>query len=87
MVFTAGNSTTDWHSLEIGLAAAEWFILIIYVVLKAAHFMKQMTHVQSPKKIFMDVRHVYRLDKMVKDAIQDKRSLSRTFIRVCEMKL
>ncbi|XP_014768063.1 uncharacterized protein LOC106867650 [Octopus bimaculoides] len=70
MRFTAGNFTTDWHRLEIGVAAGctisvTWFILVMELILKAVDFSVQITHVQSPKKAFMDDVTLLATDKQV----------------------
>ena len=58
MRFTTPNFTTDWHALEVGIAAGctisvIWFILIMEMVLQDTGFGKDHTKVQSPIKAFM----------------------------------
>lgn len=56
--FTAGEFTSGWQRLEIGIGAGctvsvTWFILIVEMIFKAVDFSKQITHVQPPKKAFV----------------------------------
>ena len=59
MRFTTTNFTTDWHALEVGIAAGctisvIWFILVMEMILQASGFDKDHTKVRSPIKAFMD---------------------------------
>ena len=59
MRFTTDKFTTDWHSLEAGIAAGctisvIWFILVMEMILKSADFTEEMALISSPKKAFMD---------------------------------
>ena len=57
MRFSTEDFTTEWHRLEIGIAAGctisvIWFILVMELILRAASFSE--TEVRAPKKAFMD---------------------------------
>ena len=59
MRFTTENFTTDWHGLEIGIAAGcaisiIWFILVMEMILRSADYSEETAKVKSPKKAFMD---------------------------------
>ena len=59
MRFTTSNFTTEWHPLEVGIAAGYtisviWFILVMEMILQATGFGKDHTNVRSPIKAFMD---------------------------------
>ena len=59
MRFTTENFTTDWHGLEIGIAAGctisvIWFILVMEMILRSADCSEETAKVKSPKKAFMD---------------------------------
>ena len=59
MRFTTENFTTEWHRLEIGIAAGctisvIWFILVMEMLLRAADCTEEEAKVRAPKKAFMD---------------------------------
>ena len=59
MHFSTEDFTTEWHRLEIGIAAgctisAIWFILVTEMLLRAAGCYEERVKVRSPKKAFMD---------------------------------
>ena len=59
MRFTTENFTTDWHRLEIGIAAGctisvIWFILVMEMILRSVDCSEDTARVKSPKKAFMD---------------------------------
>ena len=59
MRFSTGTFTTDWHRLEIGIAAGctisvIWFILVMEMLLRSADCTEEKAMVKAPKKAFMD---------------------------------
>ncbi|XP_012941474.1 uncharacterized protein LOC106012602 [Aplysia californica] len=59
MRFSTANFTTEWHRLEIGIAAGcsvsvIWFILVMEMLLRSAECWEEEAKVRSPKKAFMD---------------------------------
>lgn len=59
MRFSTEDFTTEWHQLEIGIAAGctisvIWFILVMEMLLRAADCSEENVKVRSPKKAFMD---------------------------------
>ncbi|XP_035826308.1 uncharacterized protein LOC106012167 [Aplysia californica] len=59
MRFSTANFTTEWHRLEIGIAAGcsisvIWFILVMEMLLRSAECCEEEAKVRSPKKAFMD---------------------------------
>ena len=59
MRFTTKNFTTDWHRLEVGIAAGctisvIWFVLVMEMLLRSADLSEDKAMVNSPKKAFMD---------------------------------
>ena len=59
MRFSTEDFTTDWHRLEIGIAAGctisvIWFILVMEMLLRSADCSEEEAKVRSPKKAFMD---------------------------------
>ena len=59
MRFTTSNFTTDWHSLEVGIAAGctisvIWFILVMEIILLSTRFGEDRANVRSLIKAFMD---------------------------------
>ena len=59
MRFTTDSFTTEWHNLEIGIAAGctistIWFILVMEMLLRSADCSEETAKVKSPKKAFMD---------------------------------
>ena len=59
MRFTTENFTSEWHRLEIGIAAGctisvIWFILVMEMLLRSADCSEEKAMVKAPKKAFMD---------------------------------
>ena len=59
MRFSTEEFTTEWHRLEIGIAAGctisvIWFILVMEMLLRSADCAEDEAKVRSPKKAFMD---------------------------------
>ena len=59
MRFSTEDFTTEWHRLEIGIAAGcaisvIWFILVMEMLLRSADCFEKKAKVRSPKKAFMD---------------------------------
>ena len=59
MRFTTGTFTSEWHRLEVGIAAGctisvIWFILVMEMLLRSADCSAEKAMVKSPKKAFMD---------------------------------
>ena len=59
MRFTTERFTTDWHKLEVGIAAGctisvIWFIAVMEMILRSADFTEEIAEVKAPKKAFMD---------------------------------
>ena len=59
MRFSTEDFTTEWHRLEIGIAAGctisvIWFILVMEMLLRATDFSAEEAKVKAPKKAFMD---------------------------------
>ena len=59
MRFTTSEFTTDWHALEVGIAAGctisvIWFILVMEMLLMSANFEEHHAQLRSPMKAFMD---------------------------------
>ena len=59
MRFSTQEFTTDWHALEVGIAAGctisvIWFILVMEMILMSANFEEEHAQLQSPMKAFMD---------------------------------
>ena len=59
MRFSTEDFTTEWHRLEIGIAAGcsisvIWFILVMEMLLRSADCQEEKAKVRSPKKAFMD---------------------------------
>ena len=59
MRFSTDDFTTEWHRLEIGIAAGctisvIWFILVMEMLLRSADCSEEKAKVRSPKKAFMD---------------------------------
>ena len=59
MRFITGDYTTDWHRLEIGIAAGctisvIWFVLVMEMILMSTEYTEETVKVRSPKKAFMD---------------------------------
>ena len=59
MRFSTEDLTTEWHRLEIGIAAGcsisvIWFILVMEMLLRCADCHEEKAKVRSPKKAFMD---------------------------------
>ena len=59
MRFSTEDFTTEWHRLEIGIAAGctisvIWFILVMEMLLRATDFSEEEAKVKAPKKAFMD---------------------------------
>ena len=76
MRFTTTNFTTDWHALEVGIAAGctisvIWFILVMEMVLQATGFGKDHAKVRSPIKAFMDDVTLLTREKKVMANVMD----------------
>ena len=59
MRFSTKEFTTEWHRLEIGIAAGctisvIWFILVMEMLLRATDFSVEEAKVKAPKRAFMD---------------------------------
>ena len=59
MRFSTEDFKTEWHRLEIGIAAGcsisvIWFILVMEMLLRSADCQEEKAQVRSPKKAFMD---------------------------------
>ena len=59
MRFSTEDFTTEWHRLEIGIAAGcsisvIWFILVMEMLLRSADCQEEIAKVRSPKKAFVD---------------------------------
>lgn len=59
MRFSTEDFTTEWHRLEIGIAAGctisvIWFILVMEMILRSTDFSEEEAKVRAPKKAFMD---------------------------------
>ena len=59
MRFSTEDFTTEWHRLEIGIAAGctvsvVWFILVMEMLLRSADCSEEEARIRSPKKAFMD---------------------------------
>ena len=64
MRFKTDNFTTEWHRLEVGLAAGctisvIWFILVMEMLLRSADCTETEAKVKAPKKAFMDDMTLY----------------------------
>lgn len=59
MRFTTAEFTTDWHRLEVGIAAGctisvIWFVLVMEMILMSTECTEESAKIRSPKKAFMD---------------------------------
>ena len=59
MRFTTESFTSEWHRLEVGIAAGctisvIWFILVMEMLLRSADCTETEAKVKAPKKAFMD---------------------------------
>ena len=59
MRFSTDDFTTEWHRLEVGIAAGctisvIWFILVMEMLLRSADCSEEEAKVRAPKKAFMD---------------------------------
>ena len=59
MRFTTEKFTTEWHRLEVGIAAGctisvIWFILVMEMLLRSTNCTENEAKVKAPKKAFMD---------------------------------
>ena len=59
MRFSTDEFTTEWHRLEIGIAAGctispIWFILVMEMLLRATDCSEEVAEVRAPMKAFMD---------------------------------
>ena len=59
MRFSTDEFTTEWHRLEIGIAAEctispIWFILVMKMLLRATDCSEEVAEVRAPMKAFMD---------------------------------
>ena len=55
MRFPTGDYTTDWHRLEIGIAAGctisvIWFVLVMEMILMSTECTEETVKVRSPRK-------------------------------------
>ena len=59
MRFSTEDFTTEWHRLEVGIAAGctisvIWFILVMEMLLRSTDCSEETAKVRAPKKAFMD---------------------------------
>ena len=59
MRFSTDDFTSEWHRLEVGIAAGctisvIWFILVMEMLLKATDCPEELAEIRAPKKAFMD---------------------------------
>ena len=59
MRFSTKTFTTEWHRLEVGIAAdctlsVIWFIAVMEMILKSADLTEETAKVPAPNKAFMD---------------------------------
>ena len=59
MRFSTVDFTTEWHRLEVGIAAGctisvIWFILVMEMLLRSTDCSEETAKVRAPKKAFMD---------------------------------
>ena len=77
MRFTTQTFTTDWHRLEVGIAAGctisvIWFIAVMEMILRSADCTEDTAKVQAPKKAFMDDVTLLTREQNVMQKVLDK---------------
>lgn len=70
MRFTAGDFTTDWHLLMTGIVVSctksfTWFIIVVKMILKSDELSEEITHLQSPKKAFLNDMTLISIDNHI----------------------